>query len=76
MTITNINSKIDPSDIVINTTRYIRASQVEIQFKHGDITVRTSMKCIRTLQAELDTQRKLLTYLGFDDEQIKELSYE
>lgn len=63
------------NDIVINTTRHIRASSVEIQFKYNDIVFKAAMRCRRSLKSESETQEKILKYLGFTDAQIQELGY-
>ncbi len=62
--------------IVILTTRSTKTSTVKIIFEYEFVDIEASNTCFRSVEKELELQREILASLGFNDEQIKRLSYE
>jgi len=62
--------------IIVNIKREYSISNVEIEFKQNNITLKAMMRCNRTIDDEIKTHMKILTYLGFDSEIIKDINNE
>lgn len=69
-------SDITALDIVVDITRHNVTSLVTVRFKRNDITIKASMRCPRQLKEEANTQKKILSYLGFTDLQIQSLRHD
>jgi len=68
--------EINTSDVCTYIGREYEVSHVRIKFSQNDIEINASMFCAQSLEAEKTTKHKILTYLGFSKEQIKDMDYE
>jgi len=64
------------AELSVLTTRNLATSTVEIIFTLRGITITASMRCPQQLKNEQETQDKILTYLGFSNDQIQGLHYD
>ncbi len=63
-------------NVTIITTRTERVSTVKVVFEYELINIEASNTCFRSIEKELDLQCDILAALGFNNQQVEELSYE
>lgn len=64
------------SGVVIDIERHKTSSVVDVRFHHKGMVIKAWMMCAKTLDAELKTQKKILTCFGFTNDQIEGLTYD